>query len=61
MGTAEPPKLVEAHCRLFADDVEALKRIAISNGTRWHIELRLLVRRALRGERREVIVLKDQT
>jgi hypothetical protein len=54
------PKLVEVHARLFPDDVAELKRLAGISGLTYQIELRLLVRRALRGERREVVVLKDQ-
>lgn len=54
------PKLVEVHARLFPDDVEELKRRAAESGLSYHIELRLLVRRALRGEKREVLVIKDQ-
>lgn len=63
-STAAPPSnpnvLAEVHTRLFKDSVEELKRRAAISGTPWHIELRLLVRRALTDERREVLVLKDQ-
>jgi hypothetical protein len=52
-------KLIEVHARLFPEDVRELKRIAKERGISWQIELRLLVRRALRGDHREVIVLKD--
>ena len=56
----KPPALVEVHTRLFADDVATLKRIAAERVIPWQIELRLLVRRALRGETREVLVLKEK-
>ena len=52
-------ELHETHIRLFSDDVEALQRIAAEKGIPWQIELRLLVRRALKGEIKEVFVLKD--
>lgn len=57
--TPDPNALAEVHTRLFVDSVEELKRRAEASGTPWHIELRLLVRRALAGERREVLVLKE--
>lgn len=56
-----PPQLVEVHARLFAGDVETLQGMANANGVTLQIELRQLVRRALKGERREVLVLKEQT
>lgn len=55
-----PPQLVEVHTRLFADDVEELKRRAAQGGLPWQIEVRLTIRRALRGERRDVLVLKEK-
>ena len=54
------PKLQAVYTRLFADDIAEIKRIAAETALPWQIELRQLVRRALRGERREVIILKDQ-
>lgn len=45
--------------RLFSSDVSLLKRLAKSNGSKWQIELRQLVRRALKGEKREIVILKD--
>lgn len=54
-------RLVEVHARLFPDDFETLKRRAEENGVSLQIELRQLVRRALKGERREVLVLKEQS
>lgn len=54
------PRLVQVHARLFPDDVAELKRLASVSGLTLQIELRLLVHRALRGERRELVVLKDQ-
>ncbi len=65
-NTKRPPTppasnaLVEVHARLFADSVEEIKKIADERGVPWQIELRLLVRRALRSERREVVVIKEQ-
>ncbi len=53
------PTFYEAHVRLFADDVGHLKRVAAEKGLPWLIELRLLVRRAIKGEKREVVVLRD--
>ncbi len=55
-----PLPLTEVHTRLFSEDVEQVKVIANKQGIPWQIELRLLVRRALRGERREVLVLTDK-
>ncbi len=55
--TTKKPKLVEVHARLFAEDVRDLKKIALERGSAWHSELRQLVRRALKGEKREVIVI----
>lgn len=52
-------KLKEVHVRLFADDVKTLKRIAKERGSPYQAELRQLVRRALKGERREVLILKE--
>lgn len=55
----DPNELLEVHTRLFFRDVEAIKRIAVERGVAWQIELRLLVRRALKGEIREVVMLKE--
>lgn len=52
-------KLVDAHVRLFGSDVAELKRQAREKGSHWQIELRQLVRAALRGERREITVVKE--
>jgi predicted DNA binding CopG/RHH family protein len=38
----------EAHVRLFAADIAELKRRAAARGVSWQIELRLVVRQALR-------------
>lgn len=54
------PKLVEVHARLFPDDVKHLKKVAAQRGSPWHVELRLLVRRAIRGEVREVLVIDKE-
>jgi hypothetical protein len=50
--------LQEVHARLFAADVVLLKKIAEERGTSYQIELRLLVRRALKGEQRDLVMLK---
>lgn len=50
----------EVHARLFADDIRELKRIASEHGSKWQFELRLLVRRALKGERREIAILREE-
>lgn len=52
-------KILEVHCRLFADDIVDLKRIAAEKGLPWSIELRTLVHRALKGERKEVFLMKE--
>lgn len=57
VGTA---KLKRVNTRLFAEDVSAIKKIAAQRGLHWQIELRMLVRRALKGEQREVLLLRDQ-
>ncbi len=54
------PKLVEVHARLFPADVDELKRIAAERGISLQIELRSLVHRTLKGEHRDVVVLKEQ-
>lgn len=54
------PKLRAVYTRLFEDDVLEIQRIAAESALPWQIELRTLVHRALRGERREVVVLRDQ-
>lgn len=60
MGTRRL-RLVEVHTRLFPEDVAELKKIALKNGIAWGIELRMLVRRALRGERREVTIIAERS
>ena len=52
------PKLIKVHVRLFTDDVKLLKARALQNGLPWNIELRQLVRRALRGEVKDFFVVK---
>lgn len=59
MGT-KVPKLVEVHARLFPDDVKLIQKIAAEHRLPWQIELRQLVHRALKGEIREVAVLKEK-
>jgi hypothetical protein len=56
----EPDALVGVHTRFFASDVAEVQRIAAEKGLPWQIELRLVVRRALKGERREVVVLREK-
>lgn len=51
--------LIEVHMRLFALDVAQIKAIAAERGMKWQVELRMLVRRTLAGERREVVLLKE--
>ena len=51
--------LVEVHTRLFAADVTQVQAIAAARGMKWQVELRMLVRRALAGEKREVVMLKE--
>lgn len=53
------PQLKEAHVRLFAEDVETLEKIAVKNGTHWQIELRVLLRRTLRGEPVGITIIKE--
>jgi len=45
--------------RLFAADIITLRQLAEARGSKWQIELRQLVRRALKGEQREIVVLKE--
>lgn len=52
--------LVEVHTRFFADSIVEVKKIAAQRGIPWQIELRLILRRALKGDRREVVVLTDE-
>lgn len=52
--------LVEIHTRLFQEDLVKLKQIAGESRLKWQVELRMLVHRALKNERREVLVLKEQ-
>lgn len=52
-------RLVEVHARLFDEDIAMIKRIAAVSGLPWQTELRLLLRRSLRGEVREVLMLKE--
>jgi predicted DNA binding CopG/RHH family protein len=51
---SKPEKLVEVHARFFAEDIDAVKKIAQEKGLKWQIELRVTLRRALR----EVHLLK---
>lgn len=47
--------------RLFADDIREIKRLGAVTRTPWQQELRQLVHRALKGERREFFVVKERT
>lgn len=51
----DPNRLVEVHTRFFADSIDAVKRIAAQSGLPWQVELRLIVRRAVR-----VLMLKEK-
>ena len=53
-------KLKQVNVRLFEKDVRTIQQIAAKQGLPWQIELRLLVRRALAGEVRPVMVLKEK-
>lgn len=52
MAKPKAPKpnvgLKEVHARLYADDIVKLKRIAETKRSKWQIELRQLVHRALK-------------
>ncbi len=52
-------ELVKVHAHLFKGDVATLKQHAESIGSKWQIELRQLVRRAL-VEQREITALKEK-
>lgn len=45
--------------RLFKGDVATLRKLAEAKGSKWQIELRQLVRKAL-VEQRELLLLKEQ-
>lgn len=60
MNKKDEKKLVQVNARFFQNDVREIHRIADERCTPWQVELRLLVRRALRGDRREVVVLKEK-
>lgn len=53
-------RLVSVHTRLFDGDIRELKRIAAEQGIPWQIELRMTVHRALKGQHREITILKEQ-
>lgn len=53
------PKLRDVHVKLFPDDVAELIRISQARRSKWQVELRQLVHRALKGERREIAILKE--
>jgi hypothetical protein len=45
--------------RIFAADIVTLKRLADQRGSKWQIELRMLVRRALKGEAKDFFLVKE--
>lgn len=51
--------LYDVHVHLFADDLAQIKKIAVEKGIPWSVELRSMVRLALKGERREITVVKE--
>lgn len=53
-------RLVKVHTHLFEADVNTLKKMATSIGSKWQIELRQLVRKAL-VEQREILALKEKS
>lgn len=55
----EEVKLIAVHTHLFSDDIVMLKRVAENKRSKWQVELRMLVHRALQGEQREIVVLKE--
>lgn len=57
--SGKAPLLYDTHVKLFRDDVAQLKKLAAENRSKWQVELRQLVHRALRGERREITVVKE--
>lgn len=59
MPKKSPNALLPVSVRLFSSDVEQIKAIAFERGVPWQIELRMLIRRSLKGERREVVILKE--
>lgn len=52
-------KLVDIHIRLFAADVAHFKKLSAQTGVPYQIEIRTFIRRGLRGERREITILKE--
>ena len=61
MATKPAPKatasrFVRVNTRLFTEDVEEVKRLALASGVPWQIELRSLLHRALKE--REVPILE---
>ena len=48
-------KLVKINTRLFAEDVREIKKIAKEKGCPWQIELRLVVRRAMKEREIDII------
>ena len=60
MAVKAKNKLRPVHTLLFQEDVDTLKQLADDKGTKWQVELRQLVRRALRGEKKDIYVLREK-
>lgn len=58
-GRPKGQALIDVHARLFPEDVDLLKQIAEKSRLSWQIELRMLIHRALRGEKREIVILEE--
>jgi hypothetical protein len=57
--SSKPVRVVKTTVRLFSDDIATLKKIAEQKRSKFQIELRLLVHRALKGEL-AVGILRDR-
>lgn len=58
-GIPKSDELVKVHTHLFKADVAHIKRTAAQQSRKWQVELRHMIRRAIRSEQREVLVLKE--
>lgn len=47
----KPPALKTTYARLFVDDLEFLRKAALERGTNFQVELRSLVRQAIKAQR----------
>ncbi len=59
-GIPKGDELVKVHTHLFKGDVAHVKRAAAQQSRKWQVELRHILRRAIRGEQREVLVIKER-